>query len=342
MDFSYNTPNTQISTLATRKHTDPRFSSESEKQQLIRIIAKQAGVNPRVAEEFLYRHTHGKMLTPRLLSELLKDYAQKRAGQGPKTGETKPEDLGNLNKQLQKVWQVKSEIKSPKAGLDAEPRAAQRPSSNLLNTEEVQALYTRLSPLLAGTVTSPRAFASLIVNNPGLFVLLRSNPQLFSLILGLNNPNLQLNPGLFAELAKILAMIIRLKQGKSTYGADEDEQIKDDRAQSDVLDATDAENALVKNIKGAINEMPIPVLRDFLLEAERFAEEELANIWSITMKKEKELEKTLGNIPDELRQLMKAFPHLEPKHLLEKFKKMKSKNRDVGRVTRRMQGKFRH
>ena len=42
-------------------------------------------------------------------------------------------------------------------------------------------------------------------------------------------------------------------------------------------------------------------LRDFLIEAERFAEEEVANLWSLTLKKEKELEKKVKQGINKLR-----------------------------------------
>ena len=59
----------------------------------------------------------------------------------------------------------------------------------------------------------------------------------------------------------------------------------------------------MNTVKGTSAGETVEVLRDFLLEAERFAEEEIANLWSLTLKKEKEIE----------RKLKEGFKHLGKK-----------------------------
>lgn len=156
----------------------------------------------------------------------------------------------------------------------------------------------QLLPLLSAAVKSPKAFASLLVNNKTAFVLLKSNPELsFYLIalanlLDLSKRQVTLSPLFLAEIAKLITQILKLKQGSSEVTIVEEGEVSD-RVQEGMLETSDHKSALVNNIRETISYIPSKAVRDFLLEAERFAEEEVANLWSLTLKKEKEIKKQI-------------------------------------------------
>jgi len=146
----------------------------------------------------------------------------------------------------------------------------------------------------------------------------------FNAALAMTNPNMQMSPALMSIFAAFVANLMKLRQGKQGI-TEEEEKTKFDKDQTDLVQEADSNNSLVRGVREALNQMPVKPARDFLLEAERFAEEEIANLWSITLKKEKQLEKLVTHIPDEMKNIMEAFPHLEKKHLLEKFKSLQNK-----------------
>lgn len=146
-------------------------------------------------------------------------------------------------------------------------------------------------PLLNQSVSNPQQFASLLVNSRHAFVLLKTNPQLLSFLIGINNPNFQPSPALMAKLFALVSQVLRAKLGKHGVDElDEDDQLKFNRKQDEMVEEHDHQNSLVNSIKHTIETIPVKSLRDFLLEAERFAEEEIVNMWSLALKKEKEIE----------------------------------------------------
>lgn len=160
-------------------------------------------------------------------------------------------------------------------------------SKGLLDT------HVTTKPQLNNLVTSPQAFASWLVNNRAAFLMLKSNPQLVQLLMAINNPNIAKSPVLLQEIYKMITQIIKIKRGRSQV-EDVDDVVKDNQNQAASKEASEHEANIVHQLKHVIEQMPIKSLRDFLLEAERFAEEEVANMWSLALKKEKELERKLG------------------------------------------------
>jgi hypothetical protein len=160
--------------------------------------------------------------------------------------------------------------------------------SKLMDTNQI----ARFEKTLTELVRSPKEFASWLVNNKAAFIALRSSPQVVNILAAMNNPQIQQSPTLMAQLVALLVQILKLKAGKSTT-EDIDEKDKTDRDQAFALESSDHDANIVNTIKQTIETIPITPIREFLIEAERFAEEEVANLWSLTLKKERDLEKKL-------------------------------------------------
>lgn len=167
-------------------------------------------------------------------------------------------------------------------------------------TEGAKLLYTSQNQLtpnaklsLTSLVTRPQEFASWLVNNKAAFIALRANPELTNIVIAMQNPQIQESPVLMAQLVALLVQILKLKAGKSPT-EDIDEKAKADRDQAYAIQDSDHEVNIVNTVKETIESLTISPIKEFLIEAERFAEEEVANLWSITLKKERDLEKKLG------------------------------------------------
>lgn len=148
-------------------------------------------------------------------------------------------------------------------------------------------------PQLTQLVSSPQAFASWLVNNKAAFLMLKTNPQLIQLLMALNNPNLAKSPVLLQEIYKMITQVIKLKRGRSQV-EDFDDAVKENLNVAANKEAAEHEASIVHSLRQVTEQAPLGPLKDFLLEAERFAEEEIANMWSLALRKEKELEKKLG------------------------------------------------
>ncbi|MDA0771978.1 MAG: hypothetical protein O3C63_03440 [Cyanobacteria bacterium] len=172
---------------------------------------------------------------------------------------------------------------------------ATRNQANLVS-KDLADTHVPTKPQLSNLVTSPQVFASWLVNNRAAFLMLKSNPQLVQLLMAINNPNIAKSPLLLQEIYKLITQIIKIKRGRSQV-EDVDDTVRENMNHAVNQEATEHEVNIVHQLKQVIEQMPIKSLRDFLLEAERFAEEEVANMWSLALKKEKELERKLGLLP---------------------------------------------
>jgi hypothetical protein len=144
------------------------------------------------------------------------------------------------------------------------------------------------SVIFSKLVSSPRDFASWLVNNKSAYIALRSQPEVTMLLMAIANQQIRLSPLMLAELAKLLANLIKLKQGSSATES-ADEKAVQDRAQDYMAESSDKEHSAVQSLMGTVSTVALKPLADFLIEAERFAEEEVANMWSLTLKKEREI-----------------------------------------------------
>lgn len=174
---------------------------------------------------------------------------------------------------------------------DIKSRELRTSVSDLFNPRSANHSPTTQIPLPTN-LSSPKEFASWLVNNKTAFIALKTNPQLTYLLLAFENPQLQKSPVMMAQIAKLVAQLIKLRQGKG-LGDSSEEATQEIRNKESLQEEIDHEHNIVNTIKHTFENIGVNPMRDFLIEAERFAEEEIANLWSLTLKKEKQLEKQI-------------------------------------------------
>ena len=297
--------------------------SRQDIEQLSREIASLTGQDPHTVRQWLVRKAFstGGLKTVNIIRQLLQKDGKVPVQEPTNNAAPKPQakSAQDLDLLLHQIFNIRSDLQKQKANLETQ-FAKPNQAKGILKE-------TKTSQNISQTVSSPRSFASLLVNSRPMLVMLKSNPMAFNAALAMTNPNMKMSPALMSVFAAFVANVMKLKQGK-TSATDEDEKTKFDKDQADLVEEADTKNSLVRGVKEVINQMPVKPARDFLLEAERFAEEEIANLWSITLKKEKQLEKLVTEMPEEMKNMMDAFPNLDKKKLLEKFKSLqKSRKR---------------
>ncbi len=268
-----------------------KLTSFDSKQlgDVLRLISSQLGISAPAARKLLsMMATSGKVTSYADLKAFMLE--QEPAAQRPAQ---RPETLKAQVSQTDEIANRNS------ANLY---RAALRPKMQMSNdfapqsTNNKEAKIPEKIPgerqILSELVTSPKTFASWLVNNKAAFVVLQTNPKLTYLLSSLANPNLQMSPLMLASLAALLAQLAKLKLGKSSTESIDDVELEE-RGQELLVDEADRSNSLVGGVRDAISSLPIAPLKDFLLEAERFAEEEIANRWSLSLKKDKAVEKKI-------------------------------------------------
>ncbi len=176
-------------------------------------------------------------------------------------------------------------------------RLVETREQNIRNTAQVfsrQDEFVPANPQVPVTqlVNSPKEFASWLVNNKAAFVMLKANPELTYLLMALANPNVQKSPILLSEIAKMITQLIKMKRGKSQVEV-VDDVVKEAMDKAITQEMAEHEAGIVNTLKNVFESMKPASVRDFMLEAERFAEEEIANWWSLTLKKEKQIGKQL-------------------------------------------------
>lgn len=176
-------------------------------------------------------------------------------------------------------------------------RLVENREQNIRNTAQVFSREDSFVPAnqhvpVTQLVNSPKEFASWLVNNKAAFVMLKANPELTYLLMALANPNIQKSPILLSEIAKMMTQIIKMKRGRSQV-EDFDDNVKESRDKAITQEMMEHEAGIVNSLKNVFDSIKPASVRDFMLEAERFAEEEIANWWSLTLKKEKQVGKQL-------------------------------------------------
>jgi hypothetical protein len=180
---------------------------------------------------------------------------------------------------------------------DIKDRFVETRQQNVRNTAEVfsrEDKFVSANPQASVTqlVNSPKEFASWLVNNKAAFIMLKANPELTYLLMTLANPNIQKSPVLLSEIAKMITQVIKMKRGKSQIEV-VDDVVKETMDKLVTQEMAEHEASIVNTLKNVFDSVKSASVRDFMLEAERFAEEEIANLWSLTLKKEKQIEKQL-------------------------------------------------
>lgn len=177
---------------------------------------------------------------------------------------------------------VRQKFQTNRPGHDSFVSIKRQPPPRNLNQNDL----THLTKL----VSSPKEFASWLVNNKAAFIALKANPAVTNIVIAMQNPQLQESPALLTQLVNLLVQVLKLKAGRSP-ARDIDEKKKFERDQETMQEIQEHDSNIVNSVKETVETVAINPLREFLIEAERFAEEEVANLWSLTLKNEKELEK---------------------------------------------------
>ncbi len=297
--------------------------SKAEVNKLAQEISDLTGYDLVTVRSFLRNKAFqsGDLKTLNIIrSLLLKQGEAKPVQQQVLTPQAAPakSNTGDVDLLLHQIFNIKNDIQQQKTQLF---NAARSPLPG-----QVKADNQRFASLLSGNVTSPRQFASLLVNNKATFILLKSNPVALPFILTMTNPNVSNNPVFFNAISAFVANMMKLKQAKPTR-TEEDDQIEHDREQEAHLDEIERKSSVVSQLKEVSSGSRAGKLKDFLLEAERFAEEEIANLWSISLKKEKQLEQLVRNLPDDIKHMVERSPHLNPRQVLDKIKEIQGKKK---------------
>jgi len=260
----------------------------------LRMLSSELGISASAARKILYKMaSSGKIANFGDLKAFMTEQAPTaRPAQRPdtftKTAATPANQEIIANRNSANIFRAGLRADMPHAASDFAPvhQAAENPEPVIAERQ-----------ILSQLVTSPKTFASWLVNNKAAFISLQNNPRVTYLLTALANPNLPMSPLMLSELAKLLAALIKLKQGKSvTESIDETE----DREQEILLAQSDRSHSVVGGVRDAISAKAVTPLKDFLLEAERFAEEEIANLWSLALKKDKAVEQEVMSRIDKL------------------------------------------
>jgi hypothetical protein len=271
-------------------------SSERDLMPMIKLVASQMGVSEMIASRLLRKLlSSGQAITFTDLKNFLVQYLQTNQVNDSKTSALF-EELRTRSANASSEKQLEAAFKPIIREMNDQFIQSRNQSSRtaqalFFSRDGAQGAASSLPIPVTPLVTSPKEFASWLVNNKSAFISMRANPEVTNLLIALQNPQIQQSPIMIAEIAKLLAQLIKLKQGSKVTEFDDSERVDEDRDKEYNVETSDHEHHVVSNIRETIENVAITPLRDFLIEAERFAEEEVANLWSLTLKKEKELEK---------------------------------------------------
>ncbi|NQY81201.1 MAG: hypothetical protein HRT47_12915 [Candidatus Caenarcaniphilales bacterium] len=158
--------------------------------------------------------------------------------------------------------------------------------------------YLGNNPQYLKQIQSNKDFASWLLNNPAALGSMLSKPKFTSFFISAFNPRMleKMSPVFFSQIASLIGQLLKLRQGKASgtsMGIEEEDHLEDARKSSEVENDNHHHN-IVDEVKNVINTIPIKSVKDFLLEAERFVEEEIAMFYSIQKHLEKEILKQIN------------------------------------------------
>ncbi len=265
--------------------------NSSQLSDALRTLSNQLGIGASAARKILeWMATTGKIASYADFKVLMTDegqlLAQARVNQAPRADEFKARPI--VNTASEEIIANRNTTNIFRAALNQDIQGDFAPRPTKISADKPESIPLERQ-ILSQLITSPKAFASWLVNNRTAFITLRTDPALTYLLTALANPRVQMSPLMLAELAKLLAQMIKLKQGKSVAES-VDDVAAEEKEQEILLAENDRGTSVVGGVRNAVSNQPVAPLKDFLLEAERFAEEEIANLWSLTLRKEKEVE----------------------------------------------------
>ena len=146
-------------------------------------------------------------------------------------------------------------------------------------------------------IQSNKNFASWLLANPVALGSILSKPKFTSLFISAYNPRMlqNMSPILFSQIASLVGQLLKLRQGKVQGTVESQEEDKLDEAEKQLENSSaDHKHRIVDEVKSVIHTIPIKSVKDFLLEAERFVEEEIAMFYSFQKHLESEILKQIN------------------------------------------------
>lgn len=170
--------------------------------------------------------------------------------------------------------------------------SAAKPNSDVFTHEKPRFTgdHSRMH-LLSKNVLSNKDFASWLLASPPALASMMTKRDYTNMLSAMMNKNIldSSSPLFLAQVGSLVAQLLKLKQGKQKTAVEIDEEEKlDEISKEEQLSSAEHHHSIVDSVKDVINTIPIKSVKDFLLEAERFVEEEIALFYSIQKSIEKE------------------------------------------------------
>lgn len=145
---------------------------------------------------------------------------------------------------------------------------------------------------MSRNVLSNKDFASWLLASPPALASMMTKRDYTNMLSAMMNKNIldKSSPLFIAQMGSLVAQLLKLKQGKTnTTAGIEEERTLEEIVQEDKVSSAEHTHSIVDSVKDVINTIPIKSVKDFLLEAERFVEEEIALFYSIQKSIEREI-----------------------------------------------------
>lgn len=145
---------------------------------------------------------------------------------------------------------------------------------------------------MSKNVLSNKDFASWLLANPPALASMMTKRDYTNMLSAMLNKNVldKSSPLFIAQMGSLVAQVLKMKQGKTnTTAGIEEERKLEEIVQEDKVSSAEHTHSIVDSVKDVINTIPIKSVKDFLLEAERFVEEEIALFYSIQKSIEREI-----------------------------------------------------
>jgi hypothetical protein len=145
---------------------------------------------------------------------------------------------------------------------------------------------------MSKNVLSNKNFASWLLASPPALASMMTKRDYTNMLSAMMNKNIldKSSPLFIAQMGSLVAQLLKLKQGKTnTTAGIEEERKLEEIVQEDKVSSAEHTHSIVDSVKDVINTIPIKSVKDFLLEAERFVEEEIALFYSIQKSIEREI-----------------------------------------------------
>jgi hypothetical protein len=145
---------------------------------------------------------------------------------------------------------------------------------------------------MSRNVLSNKNFASWLLASPPALASMMTKRDYTNMLSAMMNKNIldKSSPLFIAQMGSLVAQVLKLKQGKTnTTAGIEEERKLEEITQEDKVSSAEHTHSIVDSVKDVINTIPIKSVKDFLLEAERFVEEEIALFYSIQKSIEREI-----------------------------------------------------